>query len=84
MPPEDSDEVILKRKSHYRYLECQVDVEWQKKAYKSVVNWLTNGVRVKDFECDSLRNIQAFGAQNAFFEEDRLLLIDFSEAIITV
>jgi len=31
-----------------------------------------------------LRNIQAFGAKNAFFEEDRILLIDWCQAILFV
>lgn len=31
-----------------------------------------------------MRNIQAFGAKNAFFEEDRILLMDWCQAILFV
>jgi len=41
-------------------------------------------VRVKDLECDFLRNMMAFGDKNAFFCEDKTLLIDFCRGILTV
>lgn len=52
-------------------------------AYKAIMdNFILAGFRVKDIETDTLRNLQAFGAKNAFFEEDELLLMDFCEAIM--
>ena len=46
--------------------------------------FLRAGVRVCDIESNTLRNIHAFGAQDAFFEEDRLLLIDWCHAILVM
>ena len=40
------------------------------------------GVRVRDIESDTLRNIRAFGPDKAFFEEDRILLLDWCQGII--
>jgi len=39
-------------------------------------------VRVKDIEYTTLINIQAFGAKEAFFEEDAQILVDLSQAIL--
>ena len=43
------------------------------------------GIRVLDIEETTLRNIISFGGgENAFFEEDRWLLIDFCRMVISV
>lgn len=53
-------------------------------SYKAIVNFLRNGVRVRDLESDILRNIEAFGPNDAFFEEDKYIVISFCDAILTV
>ena len=56
----------------------------QFESYKSIVNYLRNGVRVKDLESDILRNMEAFGPANAFFEEDKWIVISFCDAVLTL
>jgi len=46
------------------------------------VEYLKNGIRVADIESNTLRNMQAFGAKDAFFEEDRILLMDWCQGIL--
>jgi hypothetical protein len=53
--------------------------------YKAIVtNFLNAGIRVKDLEADTLRNITAFGIKDCLFEEDCFLLQDFCRGILTL
>ena len=45
--------------------------ELHAKAYENIImNFLGNGVRIKDLEAETLLNIEVFGSKHAFFEED--------------
>ena len=72
----------------YQYLE-NLDIlpnkDTNSMAYKSIIdNFLKSGIRIVDLHYDTLNNIQQFGAKNAFFEEDKLLMIDWCQAIISI
>ena len=71
-----------KRPCYYKYLEMMTEGHYQKLSYKLIVDYLKSGVRVADIEWNTLRNIQAFGAKDAFFEEDRLLIMDWCQGIL--
>ena len=48
-------------------------------AYQTIINaWVRAGTRVMDFRSATLKNMECFGAEYAFFEEDKNLLVDFS------
>ena len=43
------------------------------------------GIRPRDLEASTIKNIMAFGSgENAYFEEDRWLVIDFCRMVIAV
>lgn len=66
------------RRSSYIYLN-QLNTDDQNcHAYKNILqNFICAGIRVKDIESDTLRNIYAFGPKNAFLEDDKMLLSDW-------
>ena len=72
-----------KRQSVYQFLNELDSKEAHAQAYEAIIDkFLCAGVRVADIESTTLRQLQAFGSKNAFFEEDELLLTDFCEAIL--
>lgn len=53
--------------------------------YTAVINkFLRAGFRVHEIHHDTLKNMEAFGADDAFFEEDRLLIMDWCQGIISM
>ena len=78
-----SETAPKKRKSVYQFLNDLDSKEAHAKAYEAIIdNFLCAGFRVEDIESSTLRQLQAFGSKNAFFEEDELILTDFCEAIL--
>jgi len=72
----------------YNYLEA-LDIlpgNQQEKAYNNITNNFLkkSGIRIKDIEACTLSNIYCFGVDNALFEEDKLLLVDWCRGIITM
>lgn len=83
--PDEYGEVKNKRKSTYIFLD-QLDTEEHScNAYENIITkFICAGIRVKDIESDTLRNIYAFGAKGAFFEEDQLLISDFCQTVLFI
>ena len=71
----------------YDYIELlpDDDEKW-KRAYSLLATdlMLYAGVRIQDFRDAIARNIYLFGAEKAFFEEDRKLVMDFCRMVICV
>ena len=82
---EDDKQSQTDDKEHLFYwLEIIEEEEWQVQAYSCVINMLKNGIRVADIANDTLLNMQTFGLAEAFFEEDRQLILDWFQALIVV
>ena len=86
-PDEEYDQTKAneKRKSYFYWVDYLLEPADMARLYKAIIcDFIDGGIRVKDFEVDTLRNIQAFGQTNTLFQEDAFLLLDFCRAVLTI